>query len=74
MEVGQSGQIDDILAVDSREHPHGLALQCEAKENQERFEDGLEFWYFTRLGRLVKEPAGVGSDREIFLDTILDAY
>lgn len=55
MEVGQSGQINGVLAVDPRERPHGLALQCEAKENQERFEEGLEFWHFTRLGRLVKK-------------------
>lgn len=32
MEVGQSGQIDDILAVDPREHP--LVWPCSVKQKK----------------------------------------
>lgn len=57
--------------MDPREHPDSLDLVWNKnKQNKQTnkktgFQDGLECLHFARLGRLVREPAGAGSDEEI---------
>ena len=57
------------MAIDPKEHPDSVDLKCDGfdlSNNQQEFQDRLEFWHFTSLGRLIEKLVGVGSDEKIY--------
>lgn len=50
--------------MDPKEHPDSVDLKCDGfdlSNNQQEFQDRLEFWHFTSLGRLIEKLVRVGS-------------